>query len=129
MSGKVPEKEKRKQSLATAIAILLHRLRAREIAKTRRLCFRAERLPGEGPRALQCIEAKDPGEVAPVDGAEKLRGGLWLMEMPPDRFGSLARHNSGKGFSCGLLHVAQAAEVGKQALASLRADAGNVQQL
>lgn len=51
------------------------------------------------------------------------------MEVPPDGFGGFGRDDGGEGFSGGLLHIAQAAEVGKQALAGLRADAGNAQKL
>ena len=49
--------------------------------------------------------------------------------MPPDGFGGFARDYGGEGFGGGLLDVAQAAEVGEQALAGLRADAGDVEQL
>ena len=50
------------------------------------------------------------------------------MKVLPDSFGCLARNNGGERFRRGLLDVAQAAEVGKEPLASLRADAGNVQE-
>ncbi len=50
------------------------------------------------------------------------------MKVLPDGLGCFARDNGGERFRRGLLHVAQAAEVGEQPLASLRADAGNVQQ-
>ena len=51
------------------------------------------------------------------------------MKMPPDGFGGFAADHGGERFRRGLLHIAQAAEVGEQALAGLRADAGNIQQL
>ena len=54
---------------------------------------------------------------------------LRLVEVPPDGFGGFARNYCGQGIGGGLLHVAQAAEVGEQALACLLSDAGNIQQL
>jgi hypothetical protein len=45
--------------------------------------------------------------------------------MPPDGFRGFAGYNGGKRFSGSLLHLTQASEVGEQALAGLRADAGN----
>ena len=47
--------------------------------------------------------------------------------MPPDGFGGFSWDYGGEGFGGGLLDVAEAAEVGEQALAGLRADAGDVQ--
>ena len=47
--------------------------------------------------------------------------------MQPDGFGGFARDYGGQRFGRGLLHIAQAAEVGEQALAGLRAYAGNIQ--
>jgi len=55
-----------------------------------------------------------------------LRGGLGLVEMTPDGFGGFAGDYGGQGLGGGLLHVAEAAEVGEQALAGLRAYAGDV---
>ena len=49
------------------------------------------------------------------------------MKMPPDGFGGFAGDDGGEGFGGGLLHVAEAAEVGEQALAGLRAYAGDIQ--
>src|SRR5271157_6396349 len=54
---------------------------------------------------------------------------LCFMKMPPDGFGGFAWNDGGQRLGGGQLHLAQAAEVGEQTLASLRADAGNVQQL
>lgn len=51
------------------------------------------------------------------------------MKVPPDGLRSFAGDDGGERFGSGLLDVAQAAEVGEQALAGLRAYAGNVQQL
>ncbi len=51
------------------------------------------------------------------------------MEVLPDCLGSFAGDDGGERIGRGLLDVAQAAEVRKQALAGLRADAGNLQQL
>jgi hypothetical protein len=48
------------QSLGTVIAILLHPQRAREIAKTRRLCPEADADAG----ALAVIEAREAAAVA-----------------------------------------------------------------
>jgi len=50
------------------------------------------------------------------------------VKVLPDGFGGFAGDDGGEGIWRGLLHVAQAAEVGEQALAGLRADAGNVQK-
>jgi len=113
----------REQSLTTATAILLRRQQAREIAKTRRLCSRVERLPGEGPRALQCIEADVCHAVA-----QHLCRRLRLVEMPPDGFRCLARDYSSEGLCGGLLYIAQTAEVRNETLARLRADTRNVEQ-
>ena len=49
--------------------------------------------------------------------------------MSPYGFGNFGGDDCGEGFCRGLLHVAQAAKVGKQALARLLADAGNLEQL
>jgi len=49
------------------------------------------------------------------------------MEVPPDGFGGFAGDDGGEGLGGGLLNVAEAAEVGDQTLASLGADAGDVQ--
>ena len=49
------------------------------------------------------------------------------MEMPPDGFGGFARHDGSQRLGGGLLDVAEAAEVSEEALASLGADAGNIQ--
>ncbi len=122
-SGRNGYPQEREQSLTTAFAILLRRLQAREIAKTRRLCSRVERLPGEGPRALQSIEAVERGAVA-----QHLCRGLRLMEVPPDGFRSSAWNHCGEGLSGSLLHVAQAAEVRDETLACLRANARDIQQ-
>ena len=58
-----------------------------------------------------------------------LCSGLWrsLVKVPPDGLSRLARDNGGEGFGGSLLHVAQAAEVSQEALAGLRADAGDIQ--
>lgn len=50
------------------------------------------------------------------------------MKMPPDGFGGFAGDYGGQRFGSGLLHVAEAAEVGEQTLAGLRAYAWNIQQ-
>src|SRR5580692_846244 len=49
--------------------------------------------------------------------------------MPPDGVCSFAADDGGEGFRRGLLHFAQAAKVNQEALAGLRADAGNVEKL
>ena len=54
---------------------------------------------------------------------------LGLVEMPPDGLGGFAGDYGGERFGGGLPHVAEAAEVGEQALAGLRAYAGDVQKL
>ena len=54
---------------------------------------------------------------------------LLLVEVPPDGFGGFAGDDGGEGFGGGLLDVAEAAEVGDEALAGLGADAGDVEQL
>ena len=51
-----------------------------------------------------------------------------LMKVLPDGFGGFAIDDGGERFGRGLLNVAQAAEVREQALAGLRAHAGNVQK-
>ena len=51
------------------------------------------------------------------------------MEMAPDGFGGFAGDYGGQRLGRGLLHVAEAAEVGEETLAGLRAYAGDVQQL
>jgi hypothetical protein len=51
------------------------------------------------------------------------------VKMPPDGFSGLARHNGRERLSGGLLHIAQASEMGEQALASLGAYAGYIQKL
>jgi len=48
------------------------------------------------------------------------------MEVLPDDFGGLAGDDGGERFGSGLLYIAQAAKVGEQTLAGLRAYAGNV---
>jgi len=45
--------------------------------------------------------------------------------MPPDGFGGFAGDYGGEGFGGGLLDVAEAAEVGEEALPCLRAYAGD----
>ena len=50
-------------------------------------------------------------------------------EVPPDGFGGFAGDDGGEGLRRGLLDVAEAAKVGEEALAGLRADAGDVQEL
>ena len=49
--------------------------------------------------------------------------------MLPDGFGGLAGHDGGEGFGGGLLDIAQASEVGKEALSCERANAGDVEEL
>src|ERR1017187_4145004 len=49
--------------------------------------------------------------------------------MPPDRFRGLARNDGRQRLGSGLLHVAQAAEVGEKALPRLWTDAGDIEQL
>lgn len=51
-----------------------------------------------------------------------------LMEVPPDGFGGFAGDYGGEGFGGGLPDVAEAAEVGDEALAGLRAYAGDVEE-
>jgi hypothetical protein len=50
------------------------------------------------------------------------------MKMLPDGFGGFAGDYGGQRFRSGLLHIAQAAEMCEQTLASLRAHAGNIEQ-
>jgi hypothetical protein len=50
------------------------------------------------------------------------------MKVAPDGFGGLAGDYGGQGLGGGLLNIAEAAEVGEEALAGLGAYAGNVQQ-
>ena len=52
---------------------------------------------------------------------------LWRVEMPPDGFGGFSWDDRGQGFGRGLLDIAEAAEVGEQSLAGLRAYAGDIQ--
>ena len=54
---------------------------------------------------------------------------MWLVEVLPDGVGGFAGDDGGEGFGGGVLDVAEGAEVGEEALAGLRADAGNVVQL
>ncbi len=49
--------------------------------------------------------------------------------MIEDGVRGFAGDDGGEGFGGGLLDVAEAAEVGEQALAGLRADAGDIEQL
>jgi hypothetical protein len=49
------------------------------------------------------------------------------VKVTPYGFGSFAWHYGGQRFGGGLLHVAQAAEVGQKALPSLLAYTGNIQ--
>lgn len=49
-----------------------------------------------------------------------------FMEVTPDGFGSFARDDRGQRLGRGLLHIAEAAEVGKQALPGLGAYAGDI---
>ena len=51
------------------------------------------------------------------------------VEVSPYRLRGLARDDGGQRLGRGLLHVAQAAEVGEQALPRECAYAGNIQQL
>jgi hypothetical protein len=53
---------------------------------------------------------------------------MGLVEVPPDGFGGFAGDYGGQGLGGGLLDVAEAAEVGEQALASLGAYAGDVEE-
>ena len=76
--------------------------------------------------SLQCNPNTFGFWLASCVGFEGL---LVIMEMPPDGFGGFAGDYGGERFGGGLLHVTQAAEVGEQALAGLRAYAGDVQQL
>ncbi len=48
-----------------------------------------------------------------------------MVEVAPDGFGDFAGDDRGEGFGGGLLHVAEAAEVGEESLAGLRAYAGD----
>jgi len=56
-------------------------------------------------------------------------GRLRLVEMTPNGLSGFAGDDCGERNSRGLLYVAQAAEVGQQALAGLLADAGDVEKL
>ena len=58
-------------------------------------------------------------------GNSRIRLGVKMCE---EGLGGLTRDYGGQGLSCGLLHVAETAEVGEQALAGLRAYAWNIQQ-
>lgn len=58
-----------------------------------------------------------------------LRSWLSWVEVPPDGFGGFLGDYGGEGVGGGLLYVAEAAEVGEEALAGLGAYAGNVEQL
>ena len=58
-----------------------------------------------------------------------MRGVRFLVKVPPDGLGGFAGDDGGERLRRGLLHIAQAAEVREKALAGLRADAGNLQQL
>jgi hypothetical protein len=51
------------------------------------------------------------------------------VEVAPDGFRGFAVDYGGQGFCRGLLDVAEAAEVGEQALTSLCADTWDIQQL
>jgi hypothetical protein len=53
---------------------------------------------------------------------------LGLVEVAPDGFGGFAGDYGGQGVGGGLLDVAEASEVGEQALAGLTADAGDVEE-
>ena len=55
-------------------------------------------------------------------------GGDVFVEVAPDGFGGFAGDYGGEGVGGGLLHVAEAAEVGEQALAGLVAYAGDVEE-
>ena len=52
-----------------------------------------------------------------------------MVKVPPNGLRRFAGDYGGQRLGSGLLHVAEAAEVREQALAGLRADAGDVQQL
>ena len=54
---------------------------------------------------------------------------LCFVEVAPDGFGGFAGDYGGEGFGGGLLDVAEAAEVGDEALAGLLAYAGDVEEL
>jgi hypothetical protein len=51
--------------------------------------------------------------------------GLGLVEVAMDGFGGFAGDDRGEGFGGGLLDVAEAAEVGEETLAGLRAYSGD----
>ena len=51
------------------------------------------------------------------------------MKVPPDGFGGFARDDCSQGIGGSLLHIAQAPEMGEQALPCLLPNAGNIQQL
>ena len=63
-----------------------------------------------------------------TESRASLVDGAGCVKMPPDGLGRFAGDDGGEGFRCGLLDVALAAEVSEEALAGLRADAGDFEQ-
>src|SRR5208283_4144788 len=80
-------------------------------------------------RIAQIAYWPDPVAILAILKLPARRLGHFLMEMLPDGLCGFAGDDGGEGFRAGLLHIAQAAEVGKQALAGLRAHTGNLEQL